>query len=171
MRVVTIPGRPIGAAIIPNDEPLREAARTTDSMMQTYFGMTKQQYLNDPLTARVAGETALLNAYNAGFRRFWVDGAIGLNSVNLGSSQVPIMIASEGDITINGVSTIYGIIYSDTDLYYNGSGNSTIYGQLIVRGNLYTNGNGTIDYSESVLSEYLKTSGEFIRVPGSWRDN
>lgn len=187
VNLITFPGTPIGAAIVPNDTVLAAAATSSDTMMKAYFGMTKEQYINDRLTAVISGGGSasarggmVITQYNAGYRRFWVDGDILINNsaissltigTTLGSATTPVMIASSGDMTINGGFVVYGILYSDTNFEYQGSGTASIYGQVVVRGDFRSTGSGNLYFRDSVLSELNKTSGEFVRVPGSWKDN
>lgn len=172
--LTSIPGSPIAATVRPNDANLNAASQTTDQMMVSTFGMTLAQYQAPPGCV-VANMTELNAAYTRPINpcsRFWVNGDIQLAGGQvLGSLERPVMIATAGDIQLNGGSTVYGIIYGDDiNNDYNGTGGATIYGQLIVRGNLYINANGSIIYNSGVLQRTTLASDEFIRVPGSWRD-
>jgi hypothetical protein len=180
--LTTIPGTPISAAVIPNDPALLAASATADSMMFAYFGMTIAQYQAPPtctINGTSAGdrETNLLAAYNRTSNpcsRFWINGGDIQFSGNgtLGSATRPVMIASADDMTFNGNYTVYGILYGDNVTFnYNGTGTADIIGQIVVRGGFYSNGNGSIVYNDTVLRAYTGGSGEFIRVPGSWRDS
>jgi Tfp pilus assembly protein PilX len=180
MTLTTLTGTPITAAVAPNDAALAAAAASSDAMMKAYFGMSLADYINDAATCQISGTSAtdrannVLAAYNgpSRCRRFWVDGAAQFSSALLGIAGDPVMLATASDLTLNGNTQIFGIVYSDTDLLWdhNGSGNGTVTGQIVVRGNYYSNGNGSIIFNDTVTSAFVLGSGEFVRVPGSWRD-
>ncbi len=176
----TIPGTPITAVVIPNDTALAAASATSDSMMFAYFGMTIEQYKASP-TCVINGTSASDRANNvlaANSRttnpcsRFWVNGDLQFSgNATLGSAARPIMLASAHDMTFNGNYDIFGVIYGDNvNWNHNGTGSASVTGQIVVRGSYYSNGNGSINYDCTVLQSLLEGPGEFIRVPGSWRD-
>jgi hypothetical protein len=96
--------------------------------------------------------------------------SIGANTT-LGSANDPFIMIVDGSVNLGGTPLIYGIMYS-TAINWDctGCGSATLVGAAISEGN-YT-GNGTPDffYDPAVMQRLQAIPGDFVRVPGSWRD-
>ncbi len=90
-----------------------------------YFSETKQGIKD---MAKNAGQLIINGAIPADASGLvWVEGDLSLDS--LGSSDSPLTLIVNGDLTINGNTEFYGIIYTTGDI--TGTGTPVIYGSLI----------------------------------------
>lgn len=171
--LTTIPGTPLSAAIFPNDGVLAAASQDSDSMMMQFLGMSRSDYINSACQVTSANEIITMSTrLNSPCNRFWSNADLSFTgNVTVGTDENPVLIATDRDMTISGGSTIHGIVYSDR-LYWehNGAGAGTVIGAMIVRGSYYGNANMTIEYRSQTLGDFTRTSGQFVRVPGSWKD-
>jgi Tfp pilus assembly protein PilX len=124
-----------------------------------------------------------------GLTQFWVDlnatDTIAFTNGNrpstttgntLGIEANPIVLATNGQLSMGGGVIAYGVFYSASatsvaDSDFSGSGDSTIYGSLITRGDFSkTNGNLTIVPRSNLFGQPSPPNDLLIPVPGSWRD-
>jgi Tfp pilus assembly protein PilX len=172
--LVTVPGTPPSASVASDDSTL--SSMTDDQMFQTFFGMSKADFQNMPTTTQITcgtcGNSDIGDAINAGANVIWVNGDLQLNANgNFGSATHPVIIIVTGNIHANGNVNITGLVYSQAAVWDNsGGGSASICGAAIAEGSFTGQGTPNPTYCSSVLSILKRTTGAFVKVPGSWRD-
>ena len=181
--LTTLPGLPAANAAISNDASLAALSSgdptcTNSQLFNAYFGSTVAQYQAAPSTKTLSCSsssdcaTQLSNAYNDGWRAFYFSSALSLSgNSSYGSRTDPVTIVTQSAISVNGNTTIYGLIFSN-DANWNdlGTGSATIYGAQVSCAGYNNNGNGTLSYDAATLNNARRLTGSLVRVPGSWRD-
>ncbi|WP_338291687.1 pilus assembly PilX N-terminal domain-containing protein [Planctobacterium marinum] len=111
----------------------------------------------------------------------WVEGSCGLNAGTVvGSTDDPvILVVTDGDLSMNGGATIYGLVFSfrkpDTllDFELDMNGGASVFGAVASNHSVgHANGTFNVVYDSDVLSQ-LEQGDAFqrlARIPGSWRD-
>lgn len=184
--VTTIPGAPSSNSVVNGDQSLASLAAadpacTNGSIFNAYFGSTLSQYQTSPsvdsisCTSAAACGTAVVSAYNDGWRSFYFPSGFELNNSSgissLGSEADPVTIVTPGAIKINGNINIYGLVFSNDATFGDiGTGSSKINGALISCKDFGSNGNGNITYNATALRNLQLSSSLMVRIPGSWRD-
>ena len=181
--VTTLPGQPPVNAQIGADSSLAALSSsdptcTNSQMFKAYFGSTIAQYQNSPATQSISCSSAadcgsqITNAYNDGWRAFYFTSDLQLGGTNsFGSQADPITFVTPNAIKINGNTTLYGLVFSNSANWNDlGTGSSTIYGAQISCAGYSNNGNGTLQYDATALSNVRRLTGTLVRVAGSWRD-
>jgi len=172
--VTTLSGTPPAASIAGNDSAL--SALTDDEMFKTFFGMSKTEFQNSPMTKQITcttcGNSELGAAIASGANIIWVNGDLHLNSNGTyGTATNPVMIVVTGNIQVNGTVDITGLMYSQAATWDNsGGGNATICGAAIAEGNFTGQGTPNPTYCPNVFEILKNSAGTFGKVPGSWRD-
>lgn len=170
----TVPGTPPEASLVPNDTSL--SSLTGEQMFQTFFGQSKTTFQNAPTTTQVTCSnpcnSQITNLVNSGSRVIWVNGDMDLNSnITVGSQTNPVILVVTGNAHINGNAVIYGVVYCAAITWNEtGGGTARIYGAAIAEGNFTATGSPDPTYDPKTLSNLKTTTGQFARVPGSWRD-
>lgn len=102
---------------------------------------------------------------------YWIDDSSPFHT-DLGSAASPIIVIFEQCATINGGTTIYGIVYYDSGCTSNGWGGANIYGSVIYDGDLsHMNANTELRFDSAYVNNLLsQTMGMKARVPGTWID-
>lgn len=105
-------------------------------------------------------------------KTIWIEQSAGKASINgtttIGSANNPVILIVNGELQINGNTTIYGLVYAgNADVKVNG--NFDIHGMLIAETNLDASGNFGVQYDTTVLNN-LNQLGYFGKIPGSWND-
>jgi PilX N-terminal len=113
----------------------------------------------------------------------WLKGTGGLNITSatddIGSPTAPVVLIVEGPVNISAAVKIYGVVYAASATLSYGPGTAapseaTIRGALVTAGNVTGNGTaanpGRVIYDPTILSYASKFNGNFVRVPGTWRD-
>lgn len=168
-------GSPPEAAMLLNDSTisgqLRFFTRFMNVSQTTYRKMPGVTTLN--CQAQPCGD-ALLAAAAAGGRSFYVLGDVTLPAgTTLGTPDRPVLLAVEGQLTLQGLTRIDGLVYSLGLTWINAATASAIRGAVIVRDECCAGltGSASIVYDRDVLTRLQLGVGTYARVPGSWRDN
>lgn len=183
--MTTIPGLPATNAVIAADPSLAALSSSdptcaNSAMFKTYFGSTLEQYRVSPTTKQISCSSAndcgnkIDAAYDSGWRAFYFTDGLAWNNSSggsLGSPTDPVTIVSPTSIDFNGNIDIYGMVFSNSQ-YSNqlGFGTANIHGASVSCAAYESNGNGTIEYDAGVLQGIRRSTGVFVRVPGSWTD-
>lgn len=124
--------------------------------------------------ATKVADCGTITADSAGL--LWYPEETGCDIGDAGSLADPVVIVSDGPVSINAGSQIFGIIYvrdeSGESELLKATGTPQIYGSVILEGDAKMGGTPTIIYNEAVLTN-IRNSPEFLRygpVPGSWND-
>ena len=179
----TLPGQPTGNAQIGSDSSLAALSSTdptctNSQMFNAYFGSTIAQYQNSPSTKSISCASAadcstqLTNDYNDGWRAFYFATDLQLSGNNVFGSQVdPITLVTPNAINVNGNTTLWGLVFSNSANWNDlGTGSATIHGAQISCAGYNNNGNGTLQYDPTALNNARRLTGTLVRVAGSWRD-
>ena len=179
----TLQGQPTGNAQIGSDSSLAALSSTdptcsNSQMFNAYFGSTIAQYQNSPSTKSISCASAsdcssqLSTAYNDGWRAFYFATALQLSGNNAFGSQVdPITIVTPNAINVNGNTSLWGLVFSNSANWNDlGTGSATIHGAQISCAGYSNNGNGTLQYDPTALNNARRLTGSLVRVAGSWRD-
>jgi Tfp pilus assembly protein PilX len=182
----TMAGIPSANAIVSTDTTLSALASSdtsscsNSSMFKSYFGSTVAEYANSPIvktitcTTAAACGTAVNAAVADGWRSFYFDSGFSWNNsagATLGSASDPVTIVTNGALNINGNSTIFGLLFANSGVTNDvGTGGSTIQGALVTCRSYSNTGNGSLIYNSSVLTGVRRSTGDFVRVSGSWKD-
>jgi Tfp pilus assembly protein PilX len=131
------------------------------NMATSYYSNTTDTNYNSDLSGK-AGEI------------IWIDQTSGearLNSnITIGSPTEPVILVINGDLHINGNTTIYGVVYVMNDWNNSGGGTLDITGAAIVEGNFSGTGTPNITYDAGIVGDVADNFGSYAAVPGSWRD-
>jgi hypothetical protein len=171
------PGTPAQQSVFDNDAPM--AGLSADRMFTSVFGMGRDTYRLQPATvfvncavdcaAATVRDTARLNPG----RVLWINGDFAFNIADpIGTAVSPVLLVVAGEVSISNVGAqLNGVVYTTGSAWAN-VGGLALNGALIAEGDLSLAGAGTttVDYQPDVLDRLKKTSGSFVRVPGSWRD-
>ncbi|MBL0688337.1 MAG: hypothetical protein JJW02_02615 [Pseudoalteromonas sp.] len=155
-----------------------------DDLFKHTFGVSKANYQELKDQAEVLASCASLpnTGTDVTTGLFWIEGDCTVNAnKTIGSADEPVIIVVEdGDITLNGGATIYGIVFAFEATNGSGGdvsmiGGSTVRGAFISDHSI-TNSSGTFNtrYDIEVLNNISKgTSSELsnvVLIPGSWKD-
>lgn len=201
--VVTVAGTPPTASVLDND-PSLQALTTADAdgniFFTGFFGESITDYQNNPQTwlitsgscgtrtrctsctgGALACGAAVTAAYNNRVSQFWADTDVAFNTSNLpsagtlGTSALPLTMASSAEVELRSNITAYGMFYAATatateNWDYSGTGAAQVFGAFVSRGD-FVKGTGTLDliYDPDIFGRGTAT-GLLVRVPGSWRD-
>lgn len=179
----TIPGQPRENALVGNDSSLKnlsssDSSCSNSSMFRAFFGTTIEEYKNRPSVKIISCgsssdcKTKMDDAYNAGYRAFYFDSDVHLaGNGTLGSPTDPVVLVTEHAWDINGTWDLYGIVFTNSAVVNDmGTGAANIYGSIVSCQDYRNNGNGTATYDERVFKALFDQGGDFVKVPGSWRD-
>lgn len=150
-----------------------------DDLFLFTFGVPRTDYTILKELAEPIEDCDTLDESSSGL--YWSEGTchISANST-VGTPHNPVLLISEGDVTMNGGAVMFGVVYlfdppdvaANPDLSLNGG--AYIYGAIV--GDSAGEGSGTggnvIVYDEAVLNR-VKLSPELQRVsplPGTWSD-
>jgi len=148
-------------------------------MFASVFAMDRDTYRLQPAavwvdcavdcSASVVRDKALLNPG----RMLWIKGDFDFSIADpIGSSDRPVTMVIDGDVTVsNADAKLTGVVYAVGE-NWSGAGKLTLRGALIAESDLELSnmGGNIIQHDPSVLQLLNKSSGSFVRVPGSWRD-
>lgn len=124
--------------------------------------------------AKPLADCASLNATSEGL--YWYKGTDCKLGTDVGSLQYPVVLVSDGVVTLSANSTYFGILFvrskAGTGELLKASGGGQVYGSVILEGEASIAGNPTIVYNKAVLQN-ISNSPAFVRygpIPGSWSD-
>lgn len=163
----------LNADVVHNDTGL--SGLTSDQFFSGFFGSTKAvAQTNTDLVYTNTSDTNLSSTLNGVTgKSIWVNQTGGTASFSgnatIGSPTNPVVLVINGPFSANGNTTIYGFVYIIGDWNNGGGGTLAINGGMAVEGRLSSTGTPDVTYSNSIFSN-LNQVGEYVKVPGSWRD-
>ncbi|MEK9720554.1 MAG: pilus assembly PilX N-terminal domain-containing protein [Quisquiliibacterium sp.] len=172
--IQTLPGTPPAGSLVGGDTSL--SSLNDDQMFISFFGSTKEAFKSSSATTVIncsgVCNEQVLAAIGAGARQIWIEGDTELNSnATFGSPTNPVMLSVNGNLTVRGTITIYGVVYCQDGVWDNtGGGTAQIIGAAIAEGSFTATGTPNPTYDPDVLANLRSTNGEFAKVPGGWRD-
>jgi hypothetical protein len=173
------PGTPGDRSFVEGDPLLALAGPNGDRMFAFVFGMARSTYRLQPATVFVdcavdctAATVRDMARLNPG-RVLWIEGDFDIDIADpIGSAASPALLVVNGNTTVSDASAqINGVVYSVGGSWRNDSG-LTLNGALVGEADLRLSGTEatTVVYNAATLNLLNRTSGSFVRVPGSWRD-
>lgn len=102
-------------------------------------------------------------------RIVWINGNLTLDTPGtLGSASEPVMLVSNGDITISASVVVNGFVYARDITWSSTSTSTVIRGAVVASRNVTGNGPVSVAYDASMLGKIAMGYGSFVRVPGTW---
>jgi Tfp pilus assembly protein PilX len=145
-------------------------------LFEFLFGLPAAEYQKVKDDAEVIANCDSLGPASTGL--IWVTGDCNLPSRDVGSTEAPIFLVVEGQVTANGSYDFYGLIYlfnlasGAANATFNGG--YTVHGSLFVHNTMSLNLTGTfvLGFDKAVLDNLNNgPSGRALaRIPGVWSD-
>ena len=166
-------GVPADDGLVRNDPQI---AALSIRLFVRHSGLSEGVFRGLPSTAACLGnscEDTLLNAAANGRRLLYAGGDLTLPpNTSLGSPEQPVMLVVQGTLTLQGLTNITGLVYTDQLNWVNGASAAFVRGGTLVRGSccLGISGSPSLIYDRDVLRRLQLGAGAYARVPGSWQD-
>lgn len=152
---------------------LRSAGVDARDFFVGFFGLSPAAWKQQPAVHRLDCQadcaTALVAAAARGVTLVSVPGDLVLaGPLALGTPQRPMLIVADGAVRLQGSVVLHGVLY--------GNGLAWAAPAAVVRGALISGGTAAGDSSldlardAAVLDALRSRQGNFVRLPGSWRD-
>jgi hypothetical protein len=152
---------------------VRDAGTDAQAFFVGQFGMSRALWQRQPIVHSLdcSGDcgAVLLALAERGVTLVSLPGDLLLQGpLTLGTPQRPMLVVAAGAIRLQGAVTLHGVLY--------GNGLSWSAPSATVRGALISEGLATGDSSlaltrdDAVLDALHTRQGNFVRLPGSWRD-
>jgi len=151
-----------GPDVIQSDNSL--AGLTEDQFFENFLGKPPSLYKSLDADEVVPGGNA--GTITEGDKVYWVDGNATI-SQDVGSSAQPVVIVVDGDLTLSGNTTIYGVVFVRGNL--STSGGPKVRGAVLATGDVNSAGTLVVIYDPDAIGG-AGGDGTFASVPGSWRD-
>lgn len=154
------------------------ASESANSFFQNYFGVsssTLQSIANYTYTNNSDTNYNLLNGVVGAI--IWINQINNLATINgsttIGSLASPVILVVNGNFTLSGFATVYGVVFvlnptSDTRI----TSSASINGALASTDDIRLSTSALLNYNASVLYR-LPTTGaspSYAKLPGSWKD-
>ena len=174
-------------SVIASDLNLSALREDRDAFFQNFMARPPEDFSHRGLAQRLSpaqAEEAITGVMEGG--RYWVDGSLNIQGGTIGCTagigpseecgrashsgeEKPSLVIIDGDFTVRGNLTAYGVIYVRGNLVVNGT--MRVYGSIIMEDDVKGNGNVDVFFSSSTLDniEPIKVDMPTV-VPGTWRD-
>ena len=159
------------------DDDLCQDANFPDDLFKYLFGVPRADYQKIKNKATVLANCSSLTSASSGL--IWVTGNCNPPG-NVGTTDNPVFLVAEGDVTLNSGDQIYGFLFLFKEPLpgaapkLTANGNATIHGAIFASDNidLQLTGGFVLKYDATVLGNLKKgTSGRGLgRIPGAWSD-
>lgn len=159
------------------DDDLCQDANFPTDLFKYLFGVPRTDYQKIKNKATVLADCSSLTTASSGL--IWVTGNCNPPG-NVGTTDNPVFLVVEGDVTLNAGDQIYGFLFlfkqpaPGTAPKLIANGNATIHGAIFASDNidLQLTGGFVLKYDATVLGNLKKgTSGRGLgRIPGAWSD-
>ena len=161
-----------GPDVIQGDTTL--ANLSGEEFFENFLGMPPSEYKSTVAEEIVAGSDA--GTITEGGKVYWVDGDASI-SQNVGSEGNPVVLIVNGDLSLSGNATIFGVVFvlgCDAPSCLPGgnlntSGGPLIRGAVLVTGSVSAGGSLNVIYDPDAVAG-AKNLGTYVSMPGSWRD-
>jgi len=162
---------------IEENNPELQGLLTNDDFFEYFFGVTKSDTLLQNIHI-TCNESSCLNQDNEPVNpgeypgeNIWITGDTTIDS-NMGTEDHPVILIVDGNLTLAGDSSIWGLIYiTENGHAIHAPGNGHLHGALIAENsNFLANGNLAIEYDVSAITPPKGGNGLFAKVAGTWRD-
>jgi hypothetical protein len=181
----TISGNALGGATIFGDTTLDVPALAPYTAAQRFFSsiflLTPEVWIQQPAVVSVdctSGCTASQIRDEIARRPgspLFINGDVSIDSSgDFGTPTAPVLMVINGDLAFSTTGvTIHGLVVirpADPITGWVTSGAGTFNGAVVVDGAVTGSGSHSIEYNGTVLTALRATVGNYILVPGSWRD-
>lgn len=168
------PAGSVGETRVVNDTTLAGQS-TGGTLFNALFGMDMETFSRQPAAVVVncttpctSSSIASVVSDNPG-RIVWINGNLTLDTPGtLGSASEPVMLVSNGDITISSSVVVNGFVYARDITWSSTSTSTVIRGAVVASRNVTGNGPVSVAYDASMLGKIAMGYGSFVRVPGTW---
>lgn len=171
---VALPGGvPVDDGLVRDDPQIRDM---TLRFFQRHSGLSQTAYRNLPNTTSCQGNSctdALLNAAANGRRLLHAAGNLTLPAnTTLGSPEQPVLLVVDGTLTLQGMTSITGVVYAQQLEWVNGASAASVRGATLVHSACCAgvSGSPSLVYDHEVVKRLQLGAGAYARVPGSWQD-
>lgn len=178
----SLPGTPPLASVAKNDPTINDL--TQDEFFEALFGESKAAVRSSSNTFGIkcgSDVAARVNCSSNGYepalngqrgRTIWItESTVNINAnITIGTPTEPVILIIDGNVNLGGNVTIHGLVYATGNVDVQGAGNISIYGSLITEQICCGLGNPTVIYSGGMNEAIGVATGNYIPVPGSWRD-
>jgi hypothetical protein len=169
-------GAAVGGAIADGDADL--AGTTPGHFFAAHFGLDPEAWRRQPAvrTLACAGDcTGTLQAALAAVRGpglVAIDGDLELQGpATFGSPTRPVALVVSGAIRLRGAVALHGVMHgASIDWDATPSPGALVQGAALSAGNYRGNGTPDFVYDPAVLGRLRTAAGNFVRLPGSWKD-
>lgn len=151
-----------GPDVIQSDSSL--ALLTEDQFFENFLGLPPLEYKSTMAEEVVPGGDA--GSITEGGKVYWVDGDATI-SQNIGSAAAPVVLVVDGNLTLSGTTTIFGVVFVKGNLTT--SGTPKIRGAVIASGVVNSAGTLNVIYDPDAIAG-AKRSGKYASAQGAWRD-
>lgn len=151
-----------GPDVIQGDTSL--ANLSPDQFFENFLGTPPNVYKATMPDEIVAGGDA--GTISAGDKVYWVEGNASI-SKNIGSEGHPVVLVVNGNLSLSGDVTIFGVVFVKGDL--NVSGGPVIRGAVLATGSVSSGGNLNVIYDPDAVGGANRI-GTYAAMPGTWRD-
>lgn len=143
-----------------------------DDIFLHTFGIPQTEAADMKTDAVVMGNCNTLETQPGGF--YWVTGNCSINGI-AGSAEDPMLLITEGRLTLNGGSEFWGVavMLGDSSRRIVGDINGlrpTFFGAVVSTNTLHLTKNMNIVYDRDVIRRAGYRAGHFTRLPGGWTD-
>lgn len=153
----------MGLDVIQSDQNL--ANLTEDQFFENFLALPPADYKNTQAEEVVAGADA--GSITEGGKVYWVEGNATIGQ-DIGSLAKPVILVVDGDLTLSGNPTIFGVVFVRGDLTT--SGTPKVRGAVVASGEVDSGGTLNIIYDPEAISNIRDVTGTYATVPGTWRD-
>lgn len=154
----------VGPDVIQGDSSL--SILTDAQFFENFLGSSPTEYKSSMVDSVVAAADVSAQTVGAGGQVYWVDGDASI-SHDIGSAGNPVIVVVDGDLSLSGSPTIFGVVFVRGSLSQ--AGGATIRGALLASGGVSGNGSLNVIYDPDAVGG-VRRLGSFASMPGSWRD-
>lgn len=183
INVVGATGSSRAAAIRESDAPAfgwlgADSAECTQCLFANVFGLRPDTFrrLQGTVNMDCSGGCTANDVNdvlgNARSRVLYLSGAGGLTidgAVAIGTAADPVVLIVDGPLVFAagaGAATVQGVVYANSIDIAGGTVTGAMFSATTV-----TASGGTVAYNLATIRRLARTTGTFVRIPGSWRDH
>lgn len=151
-----------GPDVIQGDSSL--ASLSPDQFFENFLGSTPNEYKSTMVEEFVPGADA--GSIDDGGKVYWVDGDAVIGQ-DIGSAAEPVVLVVDGNLTLSGTTTIFGVVFVRGNLTT--SGTPKVRGAVLATGAVNSVGTLNVIYDPDAVAG-ARRSGKYASVQGTWRD-
>jgi Tfp pilus assembly protein PilX len=151
----------------------RDSKYFPDDLFEYTFGVRSAD-AEAYLTQNAQQITACSSLTAASSGMYWYTPTSDCSLGNVGSIDNPVILVSNGKITLNSNSTIFGLLYvrsTVTGDVFKATGTPQVYGAVLLEGNATVAGSPQIIFNSKVFSNLSNNTAILAPVSNSWSDD